>query len=201
MLRLLSVIALFMLPVSVFADEEAGGTEIPDAAKELPYAPATIKFITSGIPKDLEDPNLQSSDLVAGYLVGCSDIHDWCGMDVRVPDAVLDFDGGRFRIILQNELNPHDQVRVIDGFIGCEWVDDRFGARGRHEPGRYCWGRLDGGDYSFILDDNVAHNIVTPWDWFFMMDYQWRTGGTPLKNQKIRMVSHPHVTARVLFYK
>jgi hypothetical protein len=141
-----------------------------------------------------------SADLRAAYLVGCTDVNTYCYSEIDLPSYLMDVDGGRIRLIMQHELDTNDQVRTVDASVGCEWTDNTYGARGRLDPGRYCWLRQDSADYAFILGDATAHNVFIPWQWAWIVDYRWGQGNSVLGGNKIRMIAHPHVTARVLFF-
>jgi hypothetical protein len=116
-----------------------------------------------------------------------------------MPSYMTDADGGTIRLVMQHEVDSYDQVRVIDEHIGTEYVDNTYGARGRY-PGRYGWTRQSGGgEWSWVLGDGAAHNLATPWDWAWIVDYRFLQNNTVLGGDYIRIYSHPHVTTRVVF--
>jgi hypothetical protein len=135
----------------------------------------------------------------ATYVVGGTDLVYYYYLDVPLPSYMTDQDGGTIRLIMQHETDTYDQVRVIDEHIGTEYDNDAYGARGRF-PGRYGWTRQSGGgEWSWILGDGTPHNLATPWDWAFITDYRWLQDNSVLPGDYIRIYTHPHVTARVIF--
>jgi hypothetical protein len=138
--------------------------------------------------------------LVLALKVGHEDIHTYVCTQLDMPPALLDADGGTIRIIMQHELDPNDQVRVIHEHIGVEYTDDSYGKRGRY-VGRYGWTRQGGGgDHSWVLGDQVAHNLFAPWGWIWADDFARFGNNQILGGNKIQICVHPHVTARVFFY-
>lgn len=135
----------------------------------------------------------------ATYVIGGDDLVYYWYTELTLPSYMTDADGGTIRLILQHETDGWDQVRIIDEHIGTEYVDDSYGRRGRF-PGRYGWTRQSGGgEWSWILGDATAHNLATPWDWAFITDYRWLQDNAVLPGDTIRIYTHPHVTARVVF--
>jgi hypothetical protein len=135
----------------------------------------------------------------ATYVVGGTDLVYYYYLEVPLPSYMTDADGGTIRFIMQHEIDGYDQVRIIDEHIGTEYNDNTYGARGRF-PGRSGWTRQSGGgEWSWILGDGTAHNLATPWDWAFITDYRWGQGNSVLPGDYIRIYTHPHVTARVVF--
>ena len=135
----------------------------------------------------------------AMHVVGGTDLVYYYYVEVPLPSYVTDADGGTIRFVMQHEIDGYDQVRIVDEHIGTEYVDNTYGARGRF-PGRYGWTRQSGGgEWSWILGDGTAHNLATPWDWAFITDYRWGEGNSVLPGDTIRIYTHPHVTARVIF--
>lgn len=133
------------------------------------------------------------------HVIGGEDLIYYWYTEITLPSYVTDADGGTIRLIMQHETDAWDQVRIIDEHIGTEHDTDWYGRRGRF-PGRYGWTRQSGGgEWSWILGDAWAHNLATPWDWAFITDYRWLQDGGVLPGDTIRIYTHPHVTARVVF--
>ena len=158
---------------------------------EMPAAP---------LKTDLAGPEVNlSASARAFYVVGGSDWSTYYYLDLTLPSYMTDFDGGTIRLVMQHELDVYDQVRVIDEHIGTEYDNDAYGARG-HFAGRYGWTRQSGGgDLAWVLGDGTPHNLATPWDWAWILDYRWLQGNSVLGGDTIRIYSHPHVTTRVTF--
>ena len=134
----------------------------------------------------------------AMYVVGGVDLGTYWFIEIDLPWALRDADGGTIRLIMQHETDGSDQVRIIDEHIGTEYHNDDYGRRGR-SWGRYGWTRQSGGgDKAWILGDNVAHNLADPWGWAWITDYRWLQGNGVLPIDRIRIYSHPHVTTRVI---
>lgn len=134
----------------------------------------------------------------AAYVVGGEDINTYYYIEIPLPETLKDIDGGTIRLIMQHELDPDDQVRVIDEHIATEYKDDRFGKRGRNKA-LYGWTRQSGGgDYAWMLGDIAAHTIFNPWGWAWGVDYKWGQDNGVLGGETIRIYSHPHVTTRVI---
>lgn len=132
------------------------------------------------------------------YVVGGVDLSTYWYIEIPFPSYLKDADGGTIRLIMQHETAADDQLRIIDEHIGAEFDNDTYGRRGRGF-GRYGWTRQSGGgDYAWILGDNVAHNLANPWDWAWIVDYRWGQGNSVLPFDVIRIYSHPHVTTRVI---
>jgi hypothetical protein len=134
------------------------------------------------------------------YVVGNKDIYTVECIDITLPNALKDRDGGTIRLIMQHELNAHDQIRIIDEHIALEHHNDNFGNRGRHN-GLYGWTRQSGGgDHAWVLGDNIRHTIAKPWGWAWIVDYKWGEAGTGVfpNTETIRVCSHQHVTTRVI---
>lgn len=133
------------------------------------------------------------------YTVGGGDWVTYWYIEIPMPSYMTDTDGGTIRLVMQHEVDSYDQLRVIDEHIGTEYVDNTYGARGRF-PGRYGWTRQSGGgEWSWILGDGAGHNLATPWDWAWIVDYRFLQNNTVLGGDYIRVYSHPHVTTRVVF--
>lgn len=165
------------------------------AVQMLRHEDAEAAFRGSSAPLALAKPGL-----VLALKVGNEDIYTYACTQIEMPAALLDADGGTIRLVLQHELDPHDQVRVIDEHIALEWTDDTYGKRGRY-AGRYGWTRQSGGgDAAWVLGDQVAHNLFAPWDWIWVDDFARFGNGQLLGGNKIQICVHPHVTARVFFY-
>ncbi|MQU69063.1 hypothetical protein [Sinorhizobium meliloti] len=134
---------------------------------------------------------------IAAFKVGHEDIYTYSCATFEMPRQLLDADGGTIRLILQHELDPHDQLRIIDEHIAAEWIDDTFGKRGRY-AGLYGWTRQSGGgDIAWVLGDQVAHNLAAPWGWIWVDDFARFGNGQLLGGNKVQICSHPHVTARI----
>jgi hypothetical protein len=146
-----------------------------------------------------EDATAQNDPATkAVYVVGGINLTTYYYIQIRLPSYVTDVDGGTIRLIMQHETASDDQVRIIDEHIGTEFHNDRYGRRGRYR-GRYGWTRQSGGgEKSWILGDNRAHNLADPWGWAWILDYRWRQGNGVLGGDWIRIYSHPHVTTRVI---
>ncbi|MBD9569008.1 hypothetical protein [Ensifer sp. ENS08] len=153
--------------------------------------------------QDLDGANALTVDpkthpgTIAAFPLGGEDIYTYFCRVFEMPQQMLDVDGGTIRLIMQHELDPYDQMRMIDEHIATEWSDDTYGKRGRY-AGRYGWTRQSGGgDYSWVLGDQVAHNIAAPWGWIWIDDFARFGNGQLLGGNKVQMCVHPHVTARV----
>jgi|LGVF01.1.fsa_nt_gb hypothetical protein len=132
------------------------------------------------------------------YVVGGINLTTYYYIEIPFPSCLKDVDGGTIRLIMQHETDASDQVRIIDEHIGTEYDYDSYGRRGRNS-GRYGWTRQSGGgDFSWILGDNSAHNLADPWHWAWIVDYRWGQGNSVLPRDVIRIYSHPHVTTRVI---
>lgn len=133
----------------------------------------------------------------AAYVVGGEDLNTYYFIELPLPEALKDIDGGTIRLIMQHETDPNDQLRVIDLHIATEHTDDRFGKRGRNNS-LYGWTRQSGGgDYAWMLGDPSPHNLFNPWGWAWGVDYRWGQGNGVLGGSTIRIYSHPQVTTRV----
>ena len=200
---------LAVLVVVSFAYAQAEEEEVPPLGITPSSYSAGDRTFREDEPEVLA--NVQMKEVVgepevteraAIYVVGGTDHVTWYYRDIEMPPELLDADGGRIRMIMQHELNPHDELRMVDLSIAAEETNDNYGRRGRH-PGRFGWTRqTGGGEHAWILGDNVRHNLAEPWHWAWILDHSWAGGGgRPLGGNKIRLVSHPHVTTRYIFYK
>lgn len=132
------------------------------------------------------------------YVVGAVDLSTYWYIEIPFPSYLKDPDGGTIRLIMQHEIVANDELRIIDEHIATEFDNDTYGRRGRGF-GRYGWTRQSGGgDYSWILGDQTAHNLADPWGWAWIVDYRWGQGNSVLPFDVIRIYSHPHVTTRVI---
>ncbi|MEZ5792343.1 MAG: hypothetical protein R3D34_16685 [Nitratireductor sp.] len=171
-----------------------------DLTTALPEPSARAGVSDYAVGEEIKDIITIHPDIERFDVIGCKDINTWCYSEFEMPAGILDVEGGRVRLIMQHELNGADEVRMVDLHIACEWTNGSYGANGRLN-GRFCWVRqVGGGEYSFILGDNVGHNLFTPWNWVIATDYKYLDGGGILGGNKIRIYAHPHVTARVFFF-
>ena len=217
-IRILAFAAIISMPVYA-ADQSKVEVAIAQDLDELPevYAkiPATKGQRAAGAAEEVFALVAKEQDAVnlldemeeshrtdpatrAIYVVGGVDIYTYYYIEIPLPAALRDADGGTIRLIMQHETDGADQLRVIDEHIATEFTDDRYGRRGRRF-GRYGWTRQSGGgDLRWILGDSTAHIIANPWNWAWILDYRWLQGNSVLPLDTIRIYSHPHVTTRVI---
>ena len=93
-----------------------------------------------------------------------------CALNVDLEEYCGDFDGCTIRVVAQHETQENDQVHVIEEHIYMENPDF---SNNKKPNTLYGWTRQGGGgDYSWITGDTTRHEIFSPWDWVWMLDYK-----------------------------
>lgn len=176
---------------SLEVQEEVPGGDLPVVAGEaVAMGPEAEGEVEAAVA--------QGGSRLAYTVGGADQVTQYC-LTVAMPSFLLDYDGGRIRMIMQHERDGYDQLRMVELFVGHEWTNNSYGNRGRY-PGRYGWARqAGGGEYAWILGDNAQSTLANPWNWATIHDF-WPGKRTVLGGNNIALCSHPHVTTRFIFY-
>jgi len=123
---------------------------------------------------------------------------NWTCSDINLQDYCGDEDG--CKIIYYGLHNGNDQVRVLPSYIFME----QPGWSPNLRSGVYGFNRQDGGDIGFNTGAGETYNIIQPWSWAWMQNYNFNGCGGDnaafADPYKFRFTTHPQIRSKFVIF-